>query len=104
MQANQQLVTTCRGLQYWDDPADTIRQHEGTLLPLWKFHADVGRGRHVTSLCWSPAYADMFAVGFGSYDSQRQGSGAVGCFSLKDPKTPVYQFTTRSGEAQSPAL
>lgn len=43
-------------LQYWDDPADGIQEREGTLLPLWRFTAGTARGRHVTSLCWNPAY------------------------------------------------
>jgi hypothetical protein len=49
----RELLTS---LQYWDDPADGIQEREGTLLPLWRFTAGTARGRHVTSLCWNPAY------------------------------------------------
>lgn len=88
----------CYGLwQYWDDPADAIRVHEGTLLPLWKFEAEAGRGRHVTALAWSPEYADLLAAGYGSFDAARQGAGAVACFTLKNPSAPEFLFKTRSG-------
>jgi len=42
--------------------------------------------------------ADLFAVGYGSFDVQRQGMGAVLCFSFKDPATPVFERQTASGE------
>ena len=90
--------------QYWDDPADTIREHEGTLLPLWAFHARSGRGRHVTALAWSPEHADLFAAGYGSFDAARQGAGAVVCFSLKSPATPEFEHATRSGGGHQCAL
>lgn len=85
--------------QYWDDPADAIRVHEGTLLPLWRFEAKAGRGRHVTALAWSPKYADLLAVGYGSYDAAVQGTGAVACFTLKNLSAPEFLMTTRSGAA-----
>lgn len=86
-------------VQYWDDPADAIRVHEGTLLPLWKFETEAGRGRHVTALAWSPRYADLLAAGYGSFDAALQGSGAVACFTLKNPSNPEFLMTTRSGAA-----
>ena len=86
-------------MQYWDDPADAIRVHEGTLLPLWKFEAEAGRGRHVTALAWSPRYADLLAAGYGSFDAAQQGTGAVACFTLKNPSAPEFLMTTRSGAA-----
>ncbi|EIE20032.1 WD40 repeat-like protein [Coccomyxa subellipsoidea C-169] len=83
--------------KYWDDPADAIRVHEGTLLPLWRFEAKAGRGRHVTALAWSPKYADLLAAGYGSYNAAVQGTGAVACFTLKNPSAPEFLMTTRSG-------
>lgn len=41
--------------------------------------------------------ADLFAAGYGSFDAQRQGTGAVLCFSLKDPATPAFERQTPSG-------
>jgi dynein intermediate chain 1 len=51
----------------------------------------------VTALCWNPRYADLFAVGYGSYDFMRQGSGMLCCFSLKNTSNPEYIFSTESG-------
>ena len=48
--------------------------------------------------------ADLFAAGYGSFDAQRQGAGAVVCFSLKDPSTPESQHQTSSGAALLAAL
>ncbi|CAL5224786.1 g7529 [Coccomyxa viridis] len=82
---------------YWDDPADAIQQREGTLLPLWRFTAAAAHGLHVTALCWNPAYPDLFAAGYGSFNAQRQGPGAAICFSLKDPVNPIFERHTASG-------
>lgn len=55
-------------LQYWDDPADSVREQEGTLLPLWEFSSTVAKHRQVTALCWNLQYFDFFAgaVGLGA--------------------------------------
>ncbi len=84
-------------MQYWDDPADLLREHEGTLLPLWAFRSAAAQARGVTALAWSPLYADLFVAGFGSFDAQRQGAGVVAAFTLKAPATPEFEFVTRSG-------
>jgi dynein intermediate chain 1, axonemal len=84
-------------VQYWDDPADEVRQAEGTLLPLWKFYHRRAKRKHVTSLAWNPAHADLFAIGYGSFDFLRQGSGLVACFSLKNPSFPEFTVATDSG-------
>ena len=47
-------------LQYWNDPADSIQEREGTLLPLWRFTAVSAQGRHVTALAWNPAYPGRY--------------------------------------------
>jgi hypothetical protein len=56
-----------------------LRPGEGSLLPLWTFKCPRGR-KHVTSLAWSPAYGDMFAV--------RAGAGRVGT-ELEQPCHPL---------------
>lgn len=73
------------------------REGEGTLLPLWKFSADMAKRKHVTSLCWNPTHLDMFAVGYGSYDFLKPTSGLICVYSLKNPSYPEYVFTTDSG-------
>ena len=83
--------------KYWEDASDMYREAEGTLLPLWKFYSERAKRKHVTSLCWNPEYADLFAVGYGSFDFLRQGSGLVCCYSLKNPSYPEAVFTTESG-------
>lgn len=105
--------------KYWEDGSDRTRDGgEGTLLPLWSFSVapeeasaggegggGVGSGarpsrrRAVTSLAWHPSYADLFAVGYGSFDFLRPSSGRVACYSLKCPTTPECCFDTDSGVA-----
>ena len=36
------------------------------MLPLWKFAFERAKNLEITSLCWNPAYKDLFAAGFGS--------------------------------------
>lgn len=83
--------------KFWEDASDSFREGEGSLLPLWRFHTDRSKRKQVTALSWNPKYSDLFAVGFGSYDFTRQGSGMVCCFSLKNTSHPVYTFTLESG-------
>ncbi len=52
----ESLADPLTSVQYWDDPADGIQEREGTLLPLWRFTARAAGSRHVTALCWNPAY------------------------------------------------
>jgi dynein intermediate chain 1 len=83
--------------KYWEDASDNYRLGEGSLLPLWRFSNDRTKRKQVTALAWNPAYPDLFAVGYGSYDFMRQGSGMVCCFSLKNTSHPEYIFPTESG-------
>mmetsp|Transcript_32575 Transcript_32575/g.68390 ORF Transcript_32575/g.68390 Transcript_32575/m.68390 type:complete len:722 (-) Transcript_32575:752-2917(-) len=83
--------------KYFEDMADQFRNGEGTLLPLWRFSTERANRKQVTSLCWNPQYNDMFAVGYGSYDFMRQGTGMVCCFSLKNTSYPEYVISTESG-------
>merc|ERR1740123_1377456 len=51
----------------------------------------------VTSIKWNPRYNDLCAVGFGSYDFMRQGTGVICCYSLKNTRSPEYVFNTDAG-------
>ena len=83
--------------KYWEDLSDNYRNGEGSLLPLWRFSTERTKRKQVTSLCWNPAYPDLFAVGFGSYEFMKQGSGLICCFSLKNTFHPEFIFSTDSG-------
>lgn len=83
--------------KFWDDPADAIRTREGSLLPLWGFNKEVKKKKNVTAICWSPLYMDMFAVGYGSYNFQKQAAGVIEVFSLKNPLHPEFTLATDSG-------
>eukprot|EP00996_Jenningsia_fusiforme_P005665 NODE_667_length_1996_cov_12.812018_g617_i0.p1 GENE.NODE_667_length_1996_cov_12.812018_g617_i0~~NODE_667_length_1996_cov_12.812018_g617_i0.p1 ORF type:complete len:631 (+),score=160.13 NODE_667_length_1996_cov_12.812018_g617_i0:160-1893(+) len=83
--------------KYWEDAADLYKDDGGTLLPLWKFSSDKVRKKTVTSICWNPQHHDLFAVGYGSYDFLKQGTGMIHCFTLKNPSFPEYTFATESG-------
>ncbi|KAF6261307.1 WD40-repeat-containing domain protein [Scenedesmus sp. NREL 46B-D3] len=82
--------------KYWDDSSDAFKPGEGSLLPLWQFKCEKGK-KHVTSICWSSLYSDQFAVGYGSFHYQKQGTGAFSVFSLKNPSHAERTITTQSG-------
>ncbi|TMW68544.1 hypothetical protein Poli38472_006012 [Pythium oligandrum] len=96
--------------KYWEDASDQFREGEGSLLPLWRFSSERAKKKQVTAICWNPRFADLFAVGYGSYDFLKQGSGVVCCYSLKNSSHPEFTFTTESGvmcldfHPQHPAL
>jgi dynein intermediate chain 1 len=83
--------------KYWEDASDQFRDGEGSLLPLWRFSTERTKRKQVTALCWNPEFPDLFAVGYGSYDFMRQGSGVICCFTLKNTSHPEYTFSTESG-------
>ncbi|XP_061409358.1 dynein axonemal intermediate chain 1 isoform X2 [Lethenteron reissneri] len=83
--------------RYFEDASDEYREQDGTLLPLWRFQCEQARRLTVTALCWNPCYHDLFVVGFGSYEFQKQGRGALVVFTLKNPSFPEFVFTTESG-------
>lgn len=83
--------------KYFEDKADEFRNGEGTLLPLWRFSTERSNRKQVTSLSWNLRYKTMFAVGYGSYDFLRQGTGMVCCFSLKNTSSPELVLSTESG-------
>lgn len=82
---------------YFEDASDEFRDQEGTLLPLWKFTYEKSKRQTVTAICWSPSYPDLFAVGQGSYDFLKQGTGMLLFYSLKNPSYPEHIYTTPSG-------
>jgi len=52
----------------------------------------------VTAVSWSETYSDLFVAAFGSFDFQKQASGLVAGFSLKNPAYPDFTFTLKSGQ------
>merc|ERR1712166_394819 len=83
--------------KYWEDRSDEFRDGDGTLLPLWRFSSEKAKRKQVTSIKWNPLYNDLCAVGFGSYDFNRQGTGVICCYSLKNTRYPEYVFNTDAG-------
>ena len=83
--------------KYWDDMGDPYKPDSGTLLPLWKFNSEMAKKKTVTSICWNPKYNDLFAVGYGSYEFLKQGTGMIHCWSLKNWSYPEFTFSTESG-------
>uniref|UniRef100_A0A8C0ETF0 Dynein axonemal intermediate chain 1 n=1 Tax=Bubo bubo TaxID=30461 RepID=A0A8C0ETF0_BUBBB len=83
--------------KYFEDASDEYRDHEGTLLPLWKFQYDKTKRLAVTAISWNPKYKDLFAVGYGSYDFLKQGQGMLLLYTMKNPSFPEYVFSSESG-------
>jgi len=83
--------------KYWEDRSDEFRDGEGTLLPLWRFSSEKAKRKQVTCIKWNPKYNDLCAVGFGSYDFLRRGTGVICCYSLKNTRFPEYVFNTDAG-------
>ena len=48
-------------------------------------------------MVWNPKYSDLFAVGYGTYDFMKQGSGMICVYTLKNASHPEFSFTTESG-------
>ena len=63
---NSATIVTILDFKYWEDASDEFRETEGTLLPLWKFTFEKAKKLEITSLCWNPAYNDLFAASYGS--------------------------------------
>lgn len=57
--------------------------------PLWRFAHAGAKKASVTTVRWNPKYADLFAVGYGSYEfGKRGGQHAVCLFSIKNSTYP----------------
>jgi len=83
--------------KYYEDMSDQYREGEGTLLPLWRFSSEKAKRKQVTCIKWNPNYDDLCAVGFGSYDFLKRGTGVICCYSLKNTRFPEYVFNTDAG-------
>eukprot|EP00929_Paragymnodinium_shiwhaense_P068235 TRINITY_DN3428_c0_g1_i1.p1 TRINITY_DN3428_c0_g1~~TRINITY_DN3428_c0_g1_i1.p1 ORF type:complete len:640 (-),score=178.57 TRINITY_DN3428_c0_g1_i1:124-2043(-) len=83
--------------KYWEDRSDEFRDDTGTLLPLWRFSSEKAKRKQVTAIKWNPRYNDLCAIGFGSYDFMKQGTGVICCYSLKNTRFPEYVFNTDAG-------
>ncbi|KAM6230926.1 dynein axonemal intermediate chain 1 [Porphyrio hochstetteri] len=96
--ANQNIFDDiAQDFKYFEDASDEFRDQQGTLLPLWKFQYDKTKRLAVTAISWNPKYKDLFAVGYGSYDFMKQGQGMLLLYTMKNPSTPEYIFSSDSG-------
>lgn len=99
-------------LKYWEDHSDEFRflseildvflllhyrPNEASLLPLWTFFSNNSNGKQVTALCPNTKHSDVFAVGYGSYESLKQTAGMICVYSLKNPSVPEKTMFTESG-------
>ncbi|KAH7825512.1 dynein intermediate chain IC78 [Monocercomonoides exilis] len=85
--------------KFWEDPSDPTKGDAGSLLPLWLFTPakKEAKRKSTTCLAWHPKYPDFFAVGYGSFEFNKQGIGAVAVYTLKNHLNPEYFFTFDSG-------
>ena len=83
--------------KYYEDLSDEPDSKHGTALPLWRYISDRTKQKQVTSICWNPKYRDLFVVGYGTYKFVKTSStGAISCFTIKNPIFPEYSFQTES--------
>lgn len=97
--ANQNTYNdVLQDFKYWEDQSDELGDKKmGNCLPLWKFLFQKEKKKHVTCLCWSLHFADLFVAGYGSFDFSKQGPGMIAVHSLKNPSYPEIIYTTESG-------
>lgn len=70
-----------------------VGKTDGIIYPIWRFSSEKTRKKNVTSICWNPKYADLFAISLGSYDFAKQGKpGHICLYSLKNTTHPEYSF------------
>lgn len=71
---------------------NSVPQKQGNskeMSPLWRFSYLHSKKDTITALSWNPRYADLFAVGFGTFDFQRrQGPYTLALFSVKNSSYP----------------
>ncbi|XP_042858693.1 dynein axonemal intermediate chain 1-like [Penaeus japonicus] len=86
--------------KFWEDASDEYHPLEGSLLPLWKFKYENSKSLLVSDICWSPVYADLFAISYSSsgVDGGGEERGGMLClYTLKSPSTPERVFHTPYG-------
>ncbi|KAA6394631.1 MAG: putative Dynein intermediate chain 2, ciliary [Streblomastix strix] len=85
--------------KFWEDPSDPTKGDLGSLLPLWTFAPASREARKKSATCvsWHPKYPDFFAVGYGSFEFNKAGGGALAVYTLKNHIHPEYSFTFDSG-------
>ncbi|KAA6370237.1 MAG: putative axonemal dynein intermediate chain 1 [Streblomastix strix] len=85
--------------KFWEDPSDQTKGEIGSLLPLWSFTPTQkdAKKKNATCIAWHPRYPDFFAVGYGSFDFDKQGGGALAIYTLKNHLHPEYFFTFEAG-------
>ncbi|XP_063591850.1 dynein intermediate chain 2, ciliary-like [Penaeus indicus] len=86
--------------KFWEDASDEYHPLEGSLLPLWKFKYEHSKSLLVSDICWSPVYADLFAISYLSsgVDGGGEEMGGMLClYTLKSPSTPERVFRTPFG-------
>nr|XP_027217771.1 dynein intermediate chain 1, axonemal-like [Penaeus vannamei] len=86
--------------KFWEDASDEYHPLEGSLLPLWKFKYEHSKSLLVSDICWSPVYADLFAISYVSsgVDGGGEEMGGMLClYTLKSPSTPERVFHTPFG-------
>lgn len=84
--------------KYYEDKTELKREDgRGSFLPLWRFAYEQAHRKTVTAIAWNPQFTDLFAVGYGSYDFEKQGPGLICCYTLKNTSFPEYAFQTSSG-------
>lgn len=94
MQNEQQACY--RNYKYMFTDADSeFSKKNPSSVSLWNFDFDGTKKKNVTSICWNPRYADMFAVGYGLYDfGKKKSVGYITICSLKNSKTSEMTFQT----------
>jgi len=76
-------------------PQEVNRSKEKNIYPIWRFLYPPNKKKNVTCICWNPKYADMFAVGFGSYDfGKKKSAGSICLFSIKNTNYPELVLQT----------
>ncbi|KAK2952569.1 putative Dynein intermediate chain 2, ciliary [Blattamonas nauphoetae] len=81
--------------KFWEDPSDAQKGDSGGVLPLWTFVPSKREAKKKTTTCiaWHPRYPDFFAVGYGTFEFNKQSTGAVAVYTLKNHLNPEYFFT-----------
>lgn len=64
---------------------------------LWQWSCDLTAGRNVSCMAWNHERHDLLAVGYGSFEFERQQGGLVCLWSMRNPSYPLWWFELESG-------